>query len=78
MGVSHRFNVAVTRAKGVLWNIGGDMMHRFWWKSGQRPLNLATRYKMELDAANQTHRFIVHNLPKHEGHLKNVDDKNGD
>ncbi|KAK3680639.1 hypothetical protein LTR37_021127 [Vermiconidia calcicola] len=56
MGNEHRYNVAVTRAKGVLWIIGGDMRHRYK-RSRPRALNLATEYKLELDAAGQTHRF---------------------
>ena len=52
-----RFNVAITRAKGVLWTIGG----RMWTprKFAHVPLYLATEYKRELDAAGQSHYFSV-------------------
>jgi superfamily I DNA and/or RNA helicase len=52
-----RFNVAVTRAKGILWTIGGRM--RIPRKFADCPLYLATEYKRELDAAGQSHYFSV-------------------
>jgi hypothetical protein len=49
--------VAITRAKGVFWMIGGEMKKKHRWESD--PLHLITQYKRELDAANQVHRFTA-------------------
>lgn len=57
MDSRHRFNVAITRAKGVLWEIGGSMEMAPW---SMRPIPqcLAVDYKDELDeAAMQLHKF---------------------
>ncbi len=55
MSNANRFNVAITRAKGVLWMLGGSMKVR-----GRDPEpNLMTMYKKELDFEGQTHHFDV-------------------
>ena len=51
-----RCNVAVTRAKEVFWIIGGDMKNRFL-DSRPEPTNHMTKYKVQVDRAEQTHRF---------------------
>ncbi|KAK5167170.1 uncharacterized protein LTR77_007900 [Saxophila tyrrhenica] len=51
MQSENRFNVAITRAKGVMWMIGGSMRCR------DREPNLITRYKRELDIMGQVSHF---------------------
>jgi superfamily I DNA and/or RNA helicase len=53
MADENRVNVAITRAKGVMWMIGGGMSLKY----RRATPNLLTQYKRELDAAGQTHHF---------------------
>jgi superfamily I DNA and/or RNA helicase len=55
MADENRVNVAITRAKGVMWMIGGTMSLRN--RFSKVAPNLLTQYKRELDAAGQTHHF---------------------
>ena len=61
----NRVNVAMTRAKGVFWMIGGRMKMSPEGKGGGRGRRqrkrggLITEYKRELDESGQTHRFRV-------------------
>lgn len=63
-----RFNVAITRAKGVFWMIGGELEWKCDWKN---PPNLMTRYKIELGKAGQVHKLEV------DGSLKDKKDERG-
>jgi superfamily I DNA and/or RNA helicase len=57
-----RCNVAITRAKEVLWIIGGSMSlrRRFGHSMSlvEKPTALLTKYKRELDAEGKSHRFV--------------------
>jgi hypothetical protein len=55
---AHRCNIAVTRAKGVLWRTGESMkMHP--WKTWESLQNLISLYQAELDVTDaQKHRFL--------------------
>ncbi|KAF2774488.1 hypothetical protein EJ03DRAFT_347084 [Teratosphaeria nubilosa] len=54
-----RVNVAITRAKDVLWIIGGSMsLHCNSRDTATRSLPLLTKYKRDLDALGHVHRFV--------------------